>query len=226
MSGRFRSVLLASLVPAVLLGGACAVAQAQSAGGRTNWSDPDTWPNRKVPVAGDKVTIGRDKEVILDVSPPALGGLSIDGKLTFANDCRPRADHRVDHAARRAGHRQRSQPPHAQRDHHLHQQRPQRRRHGRHGRPRDHDLGRNAEPARRSDPHLDQAGQHGESRQHFDRGPERRGLARRRRDRPRVDGLRSPAGRAAHDLRHQRQQDHARQEARLHALRQDHLRRR
>ena len=52
----------------------------------TNWSDPDTWPNRKVPVAGDKVTIGRDKEVILDVSPPALGGLSIDGKLTFANN--------------------------------------------------------------------------------------------------------------------------------------------
>ncbi len=39
-----------------------------------------------MPVAGDKVTIGRDKEVILDVSPPALGGLSIDGKLSFANN--------------------------------------------------------------------------------------------------------------------------------------------
>ncbi len=67
-----------------------AVAQAQTAGSAsatpTNWSDPNTWPNRKVPVAGDKVTIGRDKDVILDVSPPALGGLSIDGKLTFAND--------------------------------------------------------------------------------------------------------------------------------------------
>src|SRR6187401_3057271 len=73
-----RSVVLLSLVPAFLLGG---VAQAQ-----TNWSNPDTWPNRKVPIAGDKVTIGRDKEVILDVSPPALGGLSIDGKLTFSND--------------------------------------------------------------------------------------------------------------------------------------------
>ena len=74
--------------------------------------------------------------------------------------------------------------------------------------------------------HLDQAGQHGRSRQHLDRGPGRRGLARRRRDRPRVDGLRSAAGRAAHHCRHQRQQDHARQDARLHALRQDHLRRR
>src|SRR6186713_2720375 len=83
-----RSVVLASLVPAFLLGGAFAV-HAQDAGTpakATNWSDPASWPNRKVPVAGDKVTIGRDKDVILDVSPPALGGLSIDGKLTFSND--------------------------------------------------------------------------------------------------------------------------------------------
>ena len=52
----------------------------------TNWSDPASWPNHKVPAAGDKVTIGRDKDVVLDVSPPALGGLSIDGKLTFSNN--------------------------------------------------------------------------------------------------------------------------------------------
>ena len=25
--------------------------------GQTKWSDPNTWPNRKVPVAGDKVVI-------------------------------------------------------------------------------------------------------------------------------------------------------------------------
>jgi cell migration-inducing and hyaluronan-binding protein len=90
VSTQLRSFLLASLLPAVLLVSASAVVQAQNAGSPaakpTNWSHPDTWPNRKVPVAGDKVTIGRDKEVILDVSPPALGGLSIDGKLTFAND--------------------------------------------------------------------------------------------------------------------------------------------
>jgi len=79
-----RSVLLGSLVPAFLLGSLCAVAQAQTATA-TKWSDPNSWPNRKVPVAGDKVTIARDKQVILDVSPPALGGLSIDGKLTFSN---------------------------------------------------------------------------------------------------------------------------------------------
>jgi hypothetical protein len=89
VSKKNRSLLLVSLVPAFLLGGAFGVAQAQTAGSPaaqpTNWSDPNTWPNRKVPIAGDKVTIGRDKEVILDVSPPALGGLSIDGKLTFSN---------------------------------------------------------------------------------------------------------------------------------------------
>jgi cell migration-inducing and hyaluronan-binding protein len=90
MSKKSRWVLVGSLVPAFLLGGVFAVAQAQNAGSPvaqpTNWSDPATWPNHKVPVAGDKVTIGRDKDVVLDVSPPALGGLSIDGKLTFAND--------------------------------------------------------------------------------------------------------------------------------------------
>src|SRR5881394_3353948 len=81
MTDKSRSFLRVSVIPALLLGGICAIAQAAP----TNWSDPATWPNRKVPIAGDKVTIGRDKDVILDVSPPALGGLSIDGKLTFSN---------------------------------------------------------------------------------------------------------------------------------------------
>ena len=88
MTKKSRSVLVGSLVPAFLLGGVFTV-QAQtgsSAATPTNWSNPDTWPNRKVPIAGDKVTIGRDKDVILDVSPPALAGLSIDGKLTFSNN--------------------------------------------------------------------------------------------------------------------------------------------
>src|SRR5262245_27592635 len=82
MTNKRRSFHRVSVVPALLLGGVCAIAQAAP----TNWSDPNTWPNSKVPIAGDKVTIGRDKDVILDVSPPALGGLSIDGKLTFSND--------------------------------------------------------------------------------------------------------------------------------------------
>ncbi|MDQ2640419.1 MAG: G8 domain-containing protein, partial [Pseudomonadota bacterium] len=69
------------LVPAVSLFSVSAAVEAA-----TKWSDPASWPNRKVPAAGDKVVIGKDKEVVLDVSPPALGGLSIDGKLSFSND--------------------------------------------------------------------------------------------------------------------------------------------
>ena len=90
MSKRHRSFLLASLLPAFLLGSVFAVVQAQNAGApavrQTRWSDPATWPERKVPAAGDKVTIARDKNVLLDVSPPALGSLTIDGKLSFANN--------------------------------------------------------------------------------------------------------------------------------------------
>jgi cell migration-inducing and hyaluronan-binding protein len=81
MRKQYRPFFYALLVPAFfLVSGFAAVEAAQ-----TNWSDPASWPNRKVPVAGDKVTIGRDKDVVLDVSPPALGGLSIVGKLTFSN---------------------------------------------------------------------------------------------------------------------------------------------
>src|SRR4249920_127188 len=74
MRRQFRPFLLALLA---------VVGTAQAA---TKWSDRATWPNKKVPVAGDKVDIASGKEVILDVSPPALGGLTINGKLTFADN--------------------------------------------------------------------------------------------------------------------------------------------
>ncbi|WP_305096239.1 G8 domain-containing protein [Croceibacterium aestuarii] len=50
------------------------------------WSDPAAWPEGKVPSAGDAVTIARDRDVVLDVSPPALRSLTIDGRLSFADD--------------------------------------------------------------------------------------------------------------------------------------------
>ena len=90
MSKQHRSFLLASLLPAFLLGSVFAVVQAQNAGApavrQTRWSDPATWPERKVPAAGDKVTIAKDKHVLLDVSPPALGSRYHDGTLSFANN--------------------------------------------------------------------------------------------------------------------------------------------
>jgi cell migration-inducing and hyaluronan-binding protein len=49
------------------------------------WSDPAAWPDGKVPGKGDAVIIGRDMDVVLDVSPPALRSVTIDGKLSFAD---------------------------------------------------------------------------------------------------------------------------------------------
>ena len=90
MRKKNRSFLLMSLLSASLLVSAFTIVQAQSpaapAAKATKWSDPATWPDRKVPVAGDKVTIDAGKEVVLDVNTPPLNGLTINGKLSFANN--------------------------------------------------------------------------------------------------------------------------------------------
>ncbi|KRA82537.1 G8 domain-containing protein [Altererythrobacter sp. Root672] len=101
---RLRSRLLrvALLLPVSLLLGTGAGAAAQdnhahahaqtaettpaSAVRQVRWSDPAAWPDRKVPREGDAVTIGQDMDVLLDVDPPALRSLTIDGKLSFADD--------------------------------------------------------------------------------------------------------------------------------------------
>src|SRR6202167_3301455 len=83
-------LLLSLLVPAFLvLGGYAALKAQQKTSSTTSgkrWSDPATWPDKKVPAKDDLVTIGRDMDVVLDVTPPALHGLTINGKLSFANN--------------------------------------------------------------------------------------------------------------------------------------------
>src|SRR6202165_1776378 len=88
VSTHHRSFLLASLLPAVLLVSAFAVVQAQNAGSPAagRWSDPATWPDKKVPAKDDVVTIEKDMNVILDVSPPPLHGIKLDGTLSFADN--------------------------------------------------------------------------------------------------------------------------------------------
>src|SRR5690606_10690594 len=49
------------------------------------WSDPSTWSGGAVPKAGDIVTIEQGMELTLDVSPPALNGVNLNGKLSFAD---------------------------------------------------------------------------------------------------------------------------------------------
>ena len=53
---------------------------------RSRWSDPASWPDGRVPQAGDAVIIARGKNIVLDVSPPALRSLTINGRLSFAED--------------------------------------------------------------------------------------------------------------------------------------------
>ena len=62
--------------------GVSAAAQAQE----TRWSDPATWPDNRVPAAGEQVTIPSGKTVLLDVSPPALNGITVNGTLRFADE--------------------------------------------------------------------------------------------------------------------------------------------
>src|ERR1700689_5355054 len=87
---RKRSLLFLSLlVPAFLGLGEYAVLKAQpktATAGAKRWSDPATWPDKKVPAKDAVVTIGRDMDVVLDVTPPALHGLTINGKLSFADN--------------------------------------------------------------------------------------------------------------------------------------------
>lgn len=48
------------------------------------WSDPETWGG-SVPAAGADVTVPAGRQVLLDISPPALGRLNIEGALVFGD---------------------------------------------------------------------------------------------------------------------------------------------
>ena len=83
-------LFLSLLVPAFLVLGGYTVVKAQqkasTPASAKRWSDAATWPDKKVPGKDAVVTIGRDMDVVLDVTPPALHGLTINGKLSFADN--------------------------------------------------------------------------------------------------------------------------------------------
>ena len=75
MRMNYRLFLSLFLPVLFLLGGSAVVGgqkESSSAGKGGRWSNPATWSDKKVPAEGVGVTIGRDMEVVLDVSPPAL----------------------------------------------------------------------------------------------------------------------------------------------------------
>jgi cell migration-inducing and hyaluronan-binding protein len=85
---RKRSLLFLSLLVTGFsgLGGyALKAQQTTSAASAMRWSDAVTWPDKKVPGKDAVVTIDKDMNVVLDVSPPALRSLTINGKLSFAD---------------------------------------------------------------------------------------------------------------------------------------------
>jgi cell migration-inducing and hyaluronan-binding protein len=102
MRKQFRLFLCARLVPASLLlalgtgvaaqdhrdhAGMAMDAAAPAGIMRTvTWSDASAWPSGKVPAAGEEVTIPRGTEMVLDASPPELRSVTVQGKLTFADE--------------------------------------------------------------------------------------------------------------------------------------------
>jgi cell migration-inducing and hyaluronan-binding protein len=83
---RKHLLFLSLLLAASLLLSGCASVEAQQKPSASNWSNPATWPDKKVPGKDAEVTIGKDMNVILDVSPPPLHGLNLNGKLSFADN--------------------------------------------------------------------------------------------------------------------------------------------
>jgi cell migration-inducing and hyaluronan-binding protein len=82
-------LFISALFPAFLVLSGSAVVKAQertsSTAGGKRWSDAATWPDKKVPGKDAIVTIEKDMNVVLDVSPPPLHGLKINGNLSFAD---------------------------------------------------------------------------------------------------------------------------------------------
>ncbi len=89
MRKHYVSLLTLLFAGFILLGGR-AVLKAQQTSSTAvkagRWSDAAIWSDKKVPAAGALVTINQGVDVSLDVTPPALNGLTINGKLSFANN--------------------------------------------------------------------------------------------------------------------------------------------
>src|SRR5262249_6711391 len=77
---------LSLLLPAFLVLSGGGVVKAQQRTSSKRWSDAATWPDKKVPGKDAIVTIERDMNVVLDVNPPELHGLTINGTLSFADN--------------------------------------------------------------------------------------------------------------------------------------------
>jgi len=68
----------------------CPVPPVPSIGTPMLWSKKASWQNKALPVAGQKVTIDSNMWIVMDITPPNLGSLVVNGKLSFlSNTTRP-----------------------------------------------------------------------------------------------------------------------------------------
>lgn len=63
--------------------GGCVVPPPAVVGALAPWSSPSSWPSGTVPVVGQDVVINSTMNILLDVSPPTLGRLTVLGRLAF-----------------------------------------------------------------------------------------------------------------------------------------------
>lgn len=63
--------------------GGCVTPQSPGVGVQVPWSDPSSWPSGAVPVAGQDVLINSTMNILLDISPPRIGRLTVLGRLAF-----------------------------------------------------------------------------------------------------------------------------------------------
>lgn len=78
-SDRFRVDVKAMLCPPQ----GCPPPPVPDIGTPMMWSKPSSWQSKKVPVGGQRVTIDANMWIVMDVSPPSLGCLTVYGKLSF-----------------------------------------------------------------------------------------------------------------------------------------------
>src|SRR6187399_1765424 len=89
MRKHYRSILSVLFAAFILVGGHAVLKAQQTSSSAVKagrWSDTATWADKKVPAEGAAVTIGQGMDVVLDVNTPPLHGLTINGKLSFADN--------------------------------------------------------------------------------------------------------------------------------------------
>lgn len=81
-SRRFGVTVDAQICPP----GGCPIPPVPEIGIPMLWSRKDSWQSKKVPAAGQRVVIDANMWIVMDITPPTLGSMVINGKLSFLSN--------------------------------------------------------------------------------------------------------------------------------------------